>query len=72
MATENIEKETLEDAKKWFQNFDIDTEIKENNGNLSLFLITDDENAFALELSKEEIEYRAELWWNMEASEDGE
>lgn len=61
-----VSDETLDDARKWFNHFDIDASIQNYYGKNSLFLITDEGNAFALELSNAEIEYRAELWNEIE------
>ena len=56
-----LNNEVLEDAKKWFEQNDIDVEVKDYGSGESLYIMTNDSNNFNIELSTEEIDYRAEL-----------
>lgn len=59
-----VTKEELESAINWFEHNDIKVRKVDFNKNVeyNLAIETDDSNKYLLELSQEEIAYRAELW----------
>jgi len=52
--------EIFAQAEKWFLQNDIEVNEKDHNGRKGLYIIVGDN--FALELSDEEVDYRAELY----------
>lgn len=70
MAT-TLTQEQIEKAKKWYKHYNIDvTPTDFETGNVLSVVLGDSD--FSLELSNDEVSYRAELWDELEIDEDEE
>ena len=63
----SVDEGVVEDAKKWFAHYDMDVNSKDLGEGTRVYLNTGDD--FNTEISKDELEYRAELWGEMEDDE---